>query len=219
MVREGTARIAKGRPELPLEQLRSTYWLCLRRVRRWQDRASRRLSVSSTSAIQQNIFNFGGISNPPTVYTPTIYGGNIANISPSLANGAPLTPAGGILSPDVTVKFPQPTATTSASNGNCLTSWSSILATSETPAGTRCTSRNWSSCRSGTPPAPQFFPRSTTCRQQFFPTGLQLHQLHQVWSQQCLQRPAGQVDPQIQRQAYGQYRTTPGPKAIDLDDQ
>jgi hypothetical protein len=49
---------------------------------------------------QQNVFNFGGISNPPTVYTPTIYGGNIANISPSLANGAPLTPAGGILSPD-----------------------------------------------------------------------------------------------------------------------
>jgi Carboxypeptidase regulatory-like domain/TonB-dependent Receptor Plug Domain len=49
---------------------------------------------------QQNVFNFGGISNPPTVYTPTIYGGNIANISPSLANGAPLTPSGGILSSD-----------------------------------------------------------------------------------------------------------------------
>ncbi len=49
---------------------------------------------------QQNVFNFGGISNPPTVYTPTIYGGNIGNISPSLANGAPLTPSGGILSPD-----------------------------------------------------------------------------------------------------------------------
>ena len=28
---------------------------------------------------QQNIFNFGGISNPPVVYTPTIYGGNIGN--------------------------------------------------------------------------------------------------------------------------------------------
>ena len=49
---------------------------------------------------QQNVFNFGGISNPPTVYTPTIYGGNIGNISPALANGAPLTPSGGILSPD-----------------------------------------------------------------------------------------------------------------------
>lgn len=49
---------------------------------------------------QQNIFNFGGISNPPVVYTPSVYGGNIANISPSLVNGAPLTPAGGILSAD-----------------------------------------------------------------------------------------------------------------------
>jgi hypothetical protein len=55
---------------------------------------------------QQNVFNFGGISNPPTVYTPTIYGGNIANISPSLANGAPLTPAGGILSSDRVGKIP-----------------------------------------------------------------------------------------------------------------
>ena len=49
---------------------------------------------------QQNIFNFGGISNPPVVYTPTIYGGNISNISPSLVNGAPQTPASGILSAD-----------------------------------------------------------------------------------------------------------------------
>jgi hypothetical protein len=55
---------------------------------------------------QQNVFNFGGISNPPTVYTPTIYGGNIANISSSLANGAPLTPAGGILSPDRSGNIP-----------------------------------------------------------------------------------------------------------------
>jgi hypothetical protein len=55
---------------------------------------------------QQNVFNFGGISNPPTVYTPTIYGGNIANISPALANGAPLTPSGGILSPDRVGQIP-----------------------------------------------------------------------------------------------------------------
>jgi Carboxypeptidase regulatory-like domain/TonB-dependent Receptor Plug Domain len=55
---------------------------------------------------QQNVFNFGGISNPPTVYTPTIYGGNIANISPALANGAPLTPSGGILSPDRAGQIP-----------------------------------------------------------------------------------------------------------------
>jgi hypothetical protein len=55
---------------------------------------------------QQNVFNFGGISNPPTVYTPTVYGGNIANISPSLANGAPLTPSGGILSADRAGQIP-----------------------------------------------------------------------------------------------------------------
>lgn len=55
---------------------------------------------------QQNTFNFGGISNPPTVYTPTIYGGNIGGISPSLANGAPLTPSGGILSSDSAGQIP-----------------------------------------------------------------------------------------------------------------
>jgi Carboxypeptidase regulatory-like domain/TonB-dependent Receptor Plug Domain len=55
---------------------------------------------------QQNVFNFGGISNPPTVYTPTIYGGNISNISPALANGAPLTPAGNILSADRAAQIP-----------------------------------------------------------------------------------------------------------------
>ena len=38
---------------------------------------------------QQNIFNFGGISNPPVVYTPSIYGGNIANISPSPGKWSP----------------------------------------------------------------------------------------------------------------------------------
>jgi Carboxypeptidase regulatory-like domain/TonB-dependent Receptor Plug Domain len=49
---------------------------------------------------QQNVFNFGGISNPPLVYTPIIYGGNIGNISPGLVNGAPLRPASGVLSSD-----------------------------------------------------------------------------------------------------------------------
>jgi Carboxypeptidase regulatory-like domain/TonB-dependent Receptor Plug Domain len=49
---------------------------------------------------QQNVFNFSSVSNPPTVYTPTIYGGNIGDISPSLVNGAPLTPANGVLSTD-----------------------------------------------------------------------------------------------------------------------
>jgi hypothetical protein len=46
---------------------------------------------------QQNTFNFGGISNPPNVYTPTIYGGNIGNISSAEVIGTPLTPSGGIL--------------------------------------------------------------------------------------------------------------------------
>ncbi|MGA2887925.1 MAG: carboxypeptidase regulatory-like domain-containing protein [Terracidiphilus sp.] len=46
---------------------------------------------------QQNTFNFGGISNPPNVYTPTIYGGNIGSISTSEVNGTPLTPSGGVL--------------------------------------------------------------------------------------------------------------------------
>lgn len=46
---------------------------------------------------QQNTFNFGGISNPPVVYTPTIYGGNIGSISTSEVNGTPLTPSGGVL--------------------------------------------------------------------------------------------------------------------------
>lgn len=55
---------------------------------------------------QQNAFNFGGISNPPQVYAPTIYGGNIGNISPSLVNGAPITPSGGIVSADRAGQIP-----------------------------------------------------------------------------------------------------------------
>lgn len=46
---------------------------------------------------QQNTFNFGGISNPPNVYTPTIYGVPIANISAADVVGQPLTPSGGVL--------------------------------------------------------------------------------------------------------------------------
>jgi len=55
---------------------------------------------------QQNVFNFGGISNPPQVYTPTIYGGKIGNLSPSLVNGAPLTTSGGILASDRAGQIP-----------------------------------------------------------------------------------------------------------------
>jgi hypothetical protein len=55
---------------------------------------------------EQNVFNFGGISNPPTVYTPTIYGGNIGTLSPSLVNGAPLTPSSGVLGTDRAGQIP-----------------------------------------------------------------------------------------------------------------
>jgi len=46
---------------------------------------------------QQNTFNFGGISNPPVVYTPTLYGTNISTISAADVTGTPLTPSGGVL--------------------------------------------------------------------------------------------------------------------------
>ena len=49
---------------------------------------------------QQNAFNFGSVSDPPTVYTPTIYGGNIGTLSSSLVSGAPLTPSSGVLGAD-----------------------------------------------------------------------------------------------------------------------
>ena len=55
---------------------------------------------------EQNVFNFGGVSNPPTVYTPTIYGGNIGTISSSLVNGAPLTPSSGVLGTDRAGQIP-----------------------------------------------------------------------------------------------------------------
>ncbi|HEY4051232.1 MAG TPA: carboxypeptidase regulatory-like domain-containing protein [Acidobacteriaceae bacterium] len=55
---------------------------------------------------QQNVFNFGGISNPPLVYTPTIYGGNIGSLSASLVSGAPLRPASGVLSSDRAGQIP-----------------------------------------------------------------------------------------------------------------
>ncbi|MDQ2833981.1 MAG: Plug and carboxypeptidase regulatory-like domain-containing protein [Acidobacteriota bacterium] len=42
---------------------------------------------------QQNVFNFGGISNPPQVYTPNVYNGQLGNLSPSLITGA-LSPSG-----------------------------------------------------------------------------------------------------------------------------
>jgi len=44
--------------------------------------------------IRQNNNSFDALGNPPLVYTPTIYSGNIDNISPSLVNGTPLSPVG-----------------------------------------------------------------------------------------------------------------------------
>ncbi len=55
---------------------------------------------------QQNVFNFGGISNPPVVYNPTLYGGQIGNLSPSLVNGAPLSPASTVPTSDQPGQIP-----------------------------------------------------------------------------------------------------------------
>ncbi|HTZ56578.1 MAG TPA: carboxypeptidase regulatory-like domain-containing protein [Acidobacteriaceae bacterium] len=55
---------------------------------------------------EQNVFNFSSVSNPPTVYTPTIYGGNIGNLSSSVVNGAPLTPSSGVLGTDQAGQIP-----------------------------------------------------------------------------------------------------------------
>jgi hypothetical protein len=54
---------------------------------------------------QQNIFNFGAISNPPTVYTPTVYGGKIDTTSSAIVNGQPLTPS-SIVGQDIHAKIP-----------------------------------------------------------------------------------------------------------------
>ncbi len=35
--------------------------------------------------VQQNVYNFGGLGNPPLVFTPTLYGGNLDTVTPSLA--------------------------------------------------------------------------------------------------------------------------------------
>ena len=44
--------------------------------------------------IQQNVYNFGGLGNPPLVTTPQFYGGNIDGLSPSLAASGTLSPVG-----------------------------------------------------------------------------------------------------------------------------
>ena len=42
--------------------------------------------------IQQNVYNFGGLGNPPLVYTPTFYGGNLDQVSPSLLSAGTISP-------------------------------------------------------------------------------------------------------------------------------
>ncbi len=42
--------------------------------------------------IQQNVYNFGGLGNPPLVYTPTLYGGNLDGVNPGLAAGGTISP-------------------------------------------------------------------------------------------------------------------------------
>ncbi len=42
--------------------------------------------------VQQNVYNFGGLGNPPLVATPTFYGGNLDQISPSLLSSGTIAP-------------------------------------------------------------------------------------------------------------------------------
>ncbi|MDQ6676803.1 MAG: Plug and carboxypeptidase regulatory-like domain-containing protein [Acidobacteriota bacterium] len=42
--------------------------------------------------VQQNVYNFGGLGNPPLVSTPTFYGGNIDQISPALLSAGTIAP-------------------------------------------------------------------------------------------------------------------------------
>ena len=44
--------------------------------------------------IQQNVYNFGGLGNPPLVITPQFYGGNLDGLSPSLVASGTLSPVG-----------------------------------------------------------------------------------------------------------------------------
>ena len=42
--------------------------------------------------IQQNVYNFGGLGNPPLVFTPTLYGGNLDRVDPSLVSSGTRAP-------------------------------------------------------------------------------------------------------------------------------
>lgn len=55
--------------------------------------------------IRQNNINFDGLGNPPLVYNPTIYSGNVDNISPALIAGGTRFPV-GIRGHDLHAKIP-----------------------------------------------------------------------------------------------------------------
>ena len=42
--------------------------------------------------VQQNVYDFGGLGNPPLVATPTVYGGNLDQLSPALAATGTISP-------------------------------------------------------------------------------------------------------------------------------
>jgi hypothetical protein len=44
--------------------------------------------------IQQNVYNFGGLGNPPLVITPQFYGGNLDQLNPGLVASGTLSPVG-----------------------------------------------------------------------------------------------------------------------------
>lgn len=43
---------------------------------------------------QQNVYNFGGLGNPPLTVTPTVYGGNLNQLSSTLASSGAVSPVG-----------------------------------------------------------------------------------------------------------------------------